>query len=739
MERRRFLLVSGLAGSSSLLGLVWGCAPLPARAPATSRAPAAGGMPAGAAAPLEVGAWLALEPGGRVLVQVHKSEMGQGVLTALPMLVAEELDVPFARVEARLAPGALRFRDARGNQTTGYSSSVSSSWLPFRTLGAAARAMLLQAAALRWAVPVARLRTERGEVVDDGDASSPQGAGRSIAAGVATPRRLPYAALLEDARRLPVPDAPPLKAAGRFELIGSRVPRVDTPSKVDGSACFGIDVRLPSMKTAVVARCPHLGGRARGHDPAPALRVPGVERVVPIGSGIAVVARDFWSASRGRDALVVDWDPGPAAGRDSPAHERELVARLGLPGRDARREGDPAALAAAAGGRWVRADYHTPFLAHAAMEPLAATASVGAGRCDLWLGTQAPSRAQDWAAKVTGLAREQVFVHTLPLGGAFGRRGEWDFAVEAVELALACGVPVKVVWSRADDMRHDFYRPATANRLAARLDDTGALRLLTHRVAAPSIARRRSPEALERGHDFLMTQGSADHPYSIEHQLVDYHEVDLGVPVGFWRSVGHSHNGFALECFVDEIAEAAGADPFEWRRARLDGDPRLRAVLELAARESGWGGALPRGSGRGIACMESYGTRVALVAEVRVAEGEVAVRRITCAVDCGQVVHPGIVEQQMESGIVFGLSAALHGEVTFADGAVRQSNFHDYPVLRLPEMPRIDVHRIASDAAPGGCGEPSTPVVAPAVCNAIHAATGQRIRRLPIRLATRPA
>jgi isoquinoline 1-oxidoreductase beta subunit len=731
MERRQFLLVSGLAGSSSLLGLVWGCAPLPARAPPGAAAPPTAGPPAAAAAALEVGAWLTLQPDGRVQVQVHKSEMGQGVLTALPMLVAEELDVPFARVEAQLAPGALRFRDARGNQTTGYSSSVSGSWLPFRTLGAAARAMLLQAAAQRWSVPVARLRTERGEVVDDGGAPPPGG---PDGARAGKPRRLPYAALLEEARRLPVPADPPLKPAARFALLGTRVPRVDTPSKVDGSACFGIDVRLPGMKTAVVARCPHRGGRARGHDPLPALRVPGVERVVPIGSGIAVVARDFWSASRGRDALVVDWDAGPAAGRDSQFHERELVARLALPGRDARREGDPAALAAAPGGRWVRADYHTPFLAHAAMEPLAATASLGAGRCDLWLGTQAPSRAQDWAAKVTGLPREQVFVHTLPLGGAFGRRGEWDFAVEAVELALACGVPVKVVWSRADDLRHDFYRPATANRLAARLDDDGSLRLLAHRVAAPSIARRRSPEALERGHDFLMTQGSADHPYAIEHQLIDYHEVDLGVPVGFWRSVGHSHNGFALECFLDEVAGAAGVDPLEWRRTRLGSDPRLRHVLEVAARESGWGSALPRGSGRGIACMESYGTRVALVAEVRVSEGEVRVPRITCAVDCGQVVNPGIVEQQIESGIVFGLSAALYGEVTFADGAVRESNYHDYPVLRLAGMPRIDVHRVASDAAPGGCGEPSTPVVAPAVCNAIHAATGQRIRRLPIRL-----
>jgi isoquinoline 1-oxidoreductase beta subunit len=721
MERRQFLLICGAAGSSSLLGLVWGCAAT--TRPEASGAPVAGrSLPGPPVAPLEVGAWLALEPDGRAVVQVHKSEMGQGVLTALPMLIAEELDLPFVRVEARLAPGALRFRDARGNQTTGYSSSVSGSWLPFRTMGAAARLMLLQAAAARWTVPVGELATADGEVVDTRGG-----------------RRLAYHALLDAARGLPVPEAPPLKAAARFALLGTRVPRVDTPDKVDGSAVFGIDVRVPGMKTAVVARCPHLGGRLRRFDPAGALRVPGVEQVVPIGSGVAVVARDFWCASRGRDALSVDWDADAAAGRDSRAHERELAARLAAPGRIARRAGDPEAVAAAPGGRWVRADYYTPFLAHAAMEPLSATASVRDGECHLWVGTQAPSRAQDWAARITGLAPERVFVHTLPLGGAFGRRGESDFVVEAVELALACGVPVKVVWSRTDDLRHDFYRPATANRLAARLDADGALRLLTHRIAAPSIARRRSPEMLERGHDLLMTQGSADHHYSIEHQLFDYHEVDLGVPVGFWRSVGHSHNGFALECFLDEVAHAAGVDPLEWRRARLAGDPRLRHVLDVAARESGWGTPSPHGTGRGIACMESYGTRVALVAEVQVADADLRVRRITCAVDCGQVVHPGIVEQQMESGIVFGLSAALFGEVTFADGAVLQSNYHDYPVLRLPEMPRIDVHRIASDAAPGGCGEPSTPVVAPAVCNAVFAATGRRIRRLPIRLDGRRA
>ncbi len=729
MQRREFLLQSGAAGTAVLIGLTSGCSSdtgiVDAGAGAGSEVgigvPATGGT-ASAPAPFQFNAWIAFQADGRVIVQVHESEMGQGVLTALPMLIAEELDLPFERVEARLAPAATAFRDSRGNQATGYSSSVSSNWLPLRTMGATARLLLLQAAARRWNVTPESLRTADGRVLAAGDA-----------------RALHYHELLDEARALPIPAQAPLKPARSFRLIGRRLPRVDSPSKVDGSATFGVDVRMPGLRTAVIARCPLFGGRLRRHDPLPALRVPGVERVVPIGSGVAVVGRDFWSASRGRDALVLEWQAGAAGARSSADHERELVARLAQPGTAARVVGTPEQFRTRGAGRRLSADYWTPFLAHAAMEPLAATARVADGRCDLWLGTQAPSRAQDWAARISGLPREQVFVHTLPLGGAFGRRGEWDFVVEAVEVAMATGWTVKVVWSRADDMRHDFYRPATANRLTAQLAGDGSLAMLTHRIAAPSIARRRSPEMLESGHDFLLTQGSSDHLYAIEHQRIDYHEVDLGVPVGFWRSVGHSHNGFALECFVDEIAAAAGTDPFEWRRARLDADERLRQVLVLAAREAGWGSPLASGEGRGIACMESYGTRVAMVAQVRVIDAVLVVSRITCAVDCGQAVNPGIVEQQMESGIVYGLSAALHGEITLAGGAVRESNFHDYSALRLPEMPRIDVHRIESDAAPGGCGEPATPLVAPAICNAIHAATGQRVRRLPIRLVAQRA
>ena len=384
--------------------------------------------------------------------------------------------------------------------------------------------------------------------------------------------------------------------------------------------------------------------------------------------------------------------------------------------------------------RVLSADYWTPFLAHAAMEPLAATAHVQEERCDIWLGTQAPSRAQDWGAKITGLPVDSVYVHNHFIGGAFGRRGEWDFVVDAVETSRAVGAPVKVVWTRADDMQHDFYRPASANRLRGEWAADGKLLSLTHRLAAPSVARRRNPEMLDHGADFLLTQGSSDLRYAIGNLRVDYHEVDLGVPVGFWRSVGHSHTGFVLESFIDELAVAAGRDPLEFRLAMLADQPRLAAVLRLAAERAQWGTPLPRGSARGIACMESYGTYVAQVAQVHVSEGNILVERVVCALDCGQAVHPGIIEQQMHGGIVFGLSAALSGEITFAGARVLQSNFHDYPVLRIQEMPRIDVYRIASDAAPGGCGEPATPLIAPAVANAIFSATGQRLRSLPLRL-----
>lgn len=679
----------------------------------------AGAAGASVAQDWPVAAWLTISADGSARIAVHKSEMGQGVLTALPMIIAEELELPFERVVVELAPAALRFRDARGNQSTGYSSSVSSTFLPFSKLGAAAREALRRAAAQTWNVPLERVAAVQGVLTN---------LDRPVERGH-------YGEFASRARELPVDADPPLKAAAARRLLGRTPQRRDTPAKVDGSARFAIDVQVPGMQIAVFERCPHFGGRLSRCDARAALQVRGVTAVHETPYGVAVVARDFWTAMRARAALICEWETGPHGAATSATQLQRLHAALDAPGAPAHVLGDVAAVRARgrAAGRWIEADYDTPFLAHAALEPLATTAWVRPDRCDLWVGTQAPSRAQDQAAQLTGLPVESVHVHTQLIGGAFGRRGEWDYVLEAVDLARRVDGPVKVMWSRADDFRHDFYRPAVANRLAACIAADGRLIAWAHRLAGPSVARRRSPELLARGHDFLLTQGADDLRYAIPNLHVDYHEVDLGVPVGFWRSVGHSHTGFAVECFLDEVARAARRDPLEFRLAMLDDDPRMRVVLEKAASAAGWGRRLPRGRGLGIACMESYGTRVAQVAEVEVRGKKLRVHRVVCVVDCGTVVHPGIVTQQMQGATVFGLSAALYGGVHFEANAVRDANYDDQPVLRLADAPVIEVHIVPSEAAPGGCGEPATPVIAPAVVNAIRAATGRTLRRLPLR------
>ena len=716
MRRREFLLTGGAIAGGVMAGGVMAGTPLVGVALPPIEATDGATDAAGA---WQVAAWLSIAADGSAHVAVHKSEMGQGVLTALPMIIAEELDLPFERVVVELAPGAVRFRDARGNQSTGYSSSVSSTFLPFSKLGAAARESLRRAAAQTWQVPLERVTAVQGVL---GNLDRPN-------------ERAHYGEFAQLARRLPIDADPPLKAAHERRLLGRAPQRRDTPAKVDGSATFAIDVRLPGMQVAVFERCPHFGGRLSHCDAAAARRVRGVTAIHETPYGVAVVAHDFWTAMRGRAALVCEWETGPNGTATSATQHRRLHSALDAPGAPARVIGDVAAVRARgrAAGRWLEADYDTPFLAHAALEPLATTAWVRADRCDLWVGTQAPSRAQDQAAKITGLPLESVHVHTQLIGGAFGRRGEWDYVVEAVELARRVEGPVKVMWSRADDLKHDFYRPAVANRLSACVDADGRLVAWAHRIAGPSVARRRSPELLARGHDFLLTQGADDMRYAIPNVHVDYHEVDLGVPVGFWRSVGHSHTGFAVECFLDEVARAARRDPLEFRLAMLGDDPRMRVVLEKAASLAGWGRRLPRGRGLGIACMESYGTRVAQVAEVEVRAKKLRLHRVVCVVDCGTVVHPGIVTQQMQGAIVFGLSAALYGGVKFEANAVRDANYDDQPILRLADTPSIEVHIVPSEAAPGGCGEPATPVIAPALVNAIRAATGRAPRSLPLR------
>jgi isoquinoline 1-oxidoreductase subunit beta len=658
-------------------------------------------------------ALLKITAANAVVIRVAKSEMGQGVFTALPMLIAEELDLSLDDVRVELAPGARAFRDARGQQATGYSSSISTSWQPYRSLAALARAQLTTAAAQKWGIEASRIELRNAFAV----------AGR---------RRASFAALAARARKIEIDVPPQPKSRGAWRLIGRDVARIDTASKVDGSAKFGVDVSLPNMRIATIVRPPAAGAKATRVDATAAIKIAGVERVFEFGSGVAIVANNTFAAFKARELVKIEWSECAGASC-SDSHRAELTRALDADGIVARSVGARRDIAAT--DRVLSADYHVPFVAHAALEPLAAVAHVQPNRCDLWIGTQAPSRAQFWGAKLTGLQEGQVFVHNHFIGGAFGRRGEWDYYCEAIELAKLLGVPVKTMWTRADDLQHDFYRPAAAHRLSARLDTSGAAVDFQARIAAPSIARRRSPEILSRGHDFLLTQGLSDHPYEFARQHVDYREVPLNVPVGFWRSVGHSHNCFALECFIDELAQVAARDPLQYRFDLLGAQPRLRGVLERAAAMVGWGRTKARGTGLGIAAAESYGTSVALVAEVQMDGASVAVKRISCAVDCGIAVNPNIVRQQMESGIVFGLSAALESEITLRKGVVEQTNYHEFRVTRFAEAPQIDVEIVASDAPPSGCGEPATPVVAPAIANAVFAASGQRIRTLPLRNA----
>jgi isoquinoline 1-oxidoreductase subunit beta len=700
LTRRSFLKVSAAAGGGLLVvGFV----------PGIGREAAAAGI-------FEPNIWVKIAADGTVTMTLTQLEMGQGVMTSMPMLVAEELDVDWNAVKLEWAPADAKYGnpDFGGQQLTAGSNSVRGMWKVLRQSGATARALLMTAAAQTWGVAENTVSTEKGEVVHR-----------------ASGRRLKYGALVDKAAALPVPKAVTLKDPKDFKVLGQSLPRLDIPFKVNGTAEFGLDVKRPGMLVARVVRCPVFGGKVASFTADKAKAIPGVRHVVQISTGIAVAADSYWAASKGAQALEIKWDEGSLAKLNSADITRKYAELAQQPGKVARNDGDTAAALKGAAKSFERV-YEVPFLAHATMEPMNCTADVRADGCDVWVPTQGQTASHQAATAASGLPPGAVHIHTTFLGGGFGRRGEADFVTDAVETSKAVGKPVKVVWTREDDMQHDFYRPVTYVRMWGAVDASGKPVAFMQRMIQQSLMKRIGGLP-PNGVDFISVDGSASLPYDIPNIRIEYTETDPGIPFGFWRSVGASVNGFVVEAFVDEIAAAAGEDPFEFRRKRLSKHPRHKAVLELVAEKSGWGKPLPQGRARGIALMEAFGSIVGQVAEVSVTNGNVRVHKIWCAVDCGWVIHPDTIKAQMEGGTVYGLTAALKGEITIQNGRVVQRHFNDYQMLRHNDTPEVETHIVASAETPGGIGEPSTAVAAGALVNAVAAATGKRIYRLPIR------
>jgi isoquinoline 1-oxidoreductase beta subunit len=724
MPRREFLRLVPAAGAGLVIGFRLGDEALAQTTPAPATTTPSAAAPAAAAAtkPFSPNAFLQIDPEGNVTVWTPKSEMGQGVATSLPMIVAEEIGADFSRLKVELAWFDPRF----GDQDTGGSASVRTSYDPLRKAGAAARAMLLQAAAARWGVETSTLASEKGTVIH-----------------VPTNRRLPFKDLVADAAALPVPQDPPLKDPKRFTVVGRLTPRTDTRSKVDGSAVYGIDVKVPGMLYASVARPPVFGGKMVRFDAGAARAVPGVRDVVPVSRGVAVLADSTWAAFKGRDALKVTWDDGPGA-RESTMALRARCEDLGKsPGKPFRQDGDAEGALKGAPAR-IEATYEAPFQAHAPMEPVTATAHVEADRCTIWAPTQTPGWAFTEVQKLTGLPKEAIRLNITYLGGGFGRRIMPDFVTDAVEISKAAKAPVKMTWTRTEDLQHDFYRPFSHHRLAAALGADGLPMAWRHRIVSTSISESMEPGNAHPESDELAC--ASDLPYAIPNLRVEYTPAPSVVPRGWWRSVDASFNVFVVESFLDECALQAKMDPLRYRLALLR-EPRrvpypgsdqvletarLKRVIETAAEKAGWGAPAPAGRARGLAAAFSYRSYYAQVAEVEVDKGRVRVHRLVSAIDCGRVINPGILAAQMEGGAVFGLTAALKSGITVDGGRVQQTNFHDYEMLRIDEMPRIETHVVASEAPPTGVGEPGVSCAAPAVFNAIAAATGRRLRRLPL-------
>ncbi|WP_179402153.1 xanthine dehydrogenase family protein molybdopterin-binding subunit [Burkholderia guangdongensis] len=713
-SRRTFLKAAGAGAVALTIGFDWFG---PGRRAVAATAPDAAFAP---------NAFLRVAPDGSVTVIAKHVEVGQGAYTGLATIVAEELDADWSSVRVESAPAdATRYANlAFGKiQGTGGSTAMANSWQQLREAGAKARAMLVSAAAAQWHVPTDQLTTRDGFVEH-----------------AASGKRISYGALVPAAAKLPVPDKVALKSPAEFRLIGHPIPRVDAPAKSNGTAQYTLDMHFPGMLVAVMQRPPRFGATVKSFDATAAKAVPGVVNVVQVPHGVAVVATGFWAAKQGRDALKVEWDDTHAEKRSSDAIMREYRQLAGTPGLPARKDGDAAAAIAGA-ARKISASYEFPYLAHAPMEPLDTVVKLSADSCEIWNGDQFQTVDQGNAAQAAGLKPEQVRIHTLYAGGSFGRRANaWsDYVVEAVSIAKALGAngtPIKLQWTREDDITGGFYRPMYFHRLEAGLTKDGKLVGWHHHIVGQSILAGTpfEPVMVKNGVDSTSVEGAANIRYAIPNVSVELTTAKSSVPVLWWRVVGSSHTAYAVEAFIDEAAHAAGKDPYEFRRGLLDHAPRLKGVLDLAAQKAGWNPAkpLPKGRGRGIAVAEAFNTYVAQVAEVSVdSDGQVKVDRVVCAVDCGIAINPDIVVAQMEGGIGFGLGAILHSAITLKDGQVEQRNFDGYHVLRMAEMPKVEVHVVASGEAPTGVGEPGVAPIGPAVANAVFAATGKRHYVLP--------
>jgi isoquinoline 1-oxidoreductase subunit beta len=701
-SRREFLKVSVAAGGGLLLGFA-----LP-RAHAAEPADSTG-------APFAPDGFIRIDRNGTVTLIMCQVEMGQGVYTSISQILAEELDVDFRRVLVEAAPpnDALYRNPALGFQVTGGSTSIRIFFTPMRKAGASARAMLVEAAAATWGVAPGTCRTANSEVIHD-----PSG------------RRLAYGALVDRAAHVTPPKNPTLKARKDFQLIGTPARRLDSPDKVNGRAMFGIDAMPNGVKFATLKGCPVLGGKVAHVDEAGARDVPGVRQVVVLDDLVAVVGDYMWAAKKGLDALQISWDEGQNATLSSEQIFDQIRVASERDGVVAKSVGD---IGKALSSNKIEAIYHVPFLAHAPMEPMNCTVHVKPDACEIWVGNQVITRTQAVAAKITGLPLGKVIVHNHLIGGGFGRRLEVDMIAKAVRIAQKVDGPVKIVWTREEDIQQAMYRPLYFDRFAAVLTD-GKITAWSHRVVGSAILARFAPPAFVKGLDADAVDGAIDFPYDVPNIHVDYvRQEPPAIPTCFWRGVGPTHNIFVIESFVDELAHRAGKDPVQFRLDQLHGAPRLRACLELVADKAGWGRSLPARVGRGVAVQSVFGSHLATIAEAEVdRNGEVKVRRVVCAVDCGIAVNPDTIAAQIEGGLIFGFTAALHSEITIAKGRVQQSNFNDYRMMRINEAPSIEVHLIHSEEAPGGIGEPGTVAAAPSLANALFAATGVRLRQLPI-------